>query len=130
MLPTKLIMIGIGGFIGSICRFLACEMVLNYGVFPNMGFPAATLMVNTIGCFLIGCLAGISHVQDIFSPHIRLLLFVGFLGGFTTFSTFGYELFTMVRSDEMINALLCAGMHIVLGLSAVGMGFYLPTFFL
>ncbi len=120
-------MAGLGGCAGAISRFLVYEMVVKYRLFSDMGIPAATLLVNTFGCFLIGFFAGISQIQDIFPAHIRLLLFVGFLGGFTTFSTFGYELFTMIRSESIISALLYAGMHIIFGVLAVTTGFYLST---
>ncbi len=127
-------MAGLGGCVGAISRFLVYEMVVKYHLFSDMGFPAATLLVNIFGSFLIGCLAGISQVQDIFSPHIRLLLFVGFLGGFTTFSTFSYELFTMLRSNTVITVFLYTSIHIIFGIFAVAAGFYLfaritPIFF-
>ncbi len=116
-----------GGGAGAICRFLIYEMVLKSSLFSNTSLPFATLLVNILGSFVIGWLAGISQIQDLFSPHIRLLLFVGFLGGFTTFSTFSYELFTMVKSDAMVNAIIYAGAHILFGLLAVALGFYLST---
>ncbi len=92
-----------------------------------MGFPVATLLVNILGSFIIGTLGGIVQVQDLFSPPMRLLLFVGFLGGFTTFSTFSYELFDMIKSGTIINAFLYAGIHIISGVLAVVAGFYLST---
>ncbi len=134
MTITEIIMAGFGGCAGAICRFLVYEMVSKSNLFFNMEFPIATFLVNILGSFIIGFLAGITECYDIFLPHIRLFLFVGFLGGFTTFSTFGYELFSMIKSEAIMNACLYAGMHIIFGVLAVASGFYLslripPVFF-
>ncbi len=124
---VKILMIGMGGFAGSICRFLVYEA--SNVMFKGAWLPLGTLAVNIMGCFLIGFLAGLSEVREIFSPEMRALVFVGFLGGFTTFSTFGYELFAMAREGQVSATLANVGIHLVVGLAAVWFGFILPRHF-
>ena len=81
------IMVGIGGFIGSVCRYLI-------GLLPietNSGFPVKTLAINVIGSFLISVIAILATKDKGLNPQIVLMLKVGVCGGFTTFSTFAYE---------------------------------------
>ena len=80
------IMVGIGGFIGSVCRYLI-------GLLPieaSSGFPIKTLAINVVGSFCIGLIAALAAKNEGMNPHVVLLLKVGVCGGFTTFSTFAY----------------------------------------
>jgi CrcB protein len=113
----KLFLIGIGGFFGSVLRYLTSGLV--FRIFPNQHFAYGTLAVNIVGCFLIGFLRGLSEYQQIFNPETRMLILVGFLGGFTTFSTFGYEVFSFARDGQIFSALLNLTFHIILGIGAV-----------
>lgn len=119
----KILMVGLGGFTGSICRFLVYEASM--ALFKGSWLPIGTLTVNIVGCLLIGFLAGLSELKGIFSPEIRALVFIGFLGGFTTFSTFGYEVFAMIREGQITAPLINVGIHLVAGLTAVWIGFTL-----
>jgi CrcB protein len=85
-------------------------------------------MVNILGCLLIGLLGGISETKQIFSPEIRAMLLVGFLGGFTTFSAFGYDLFTVLRDGQVTSAMTNLFLHILLGLGSVWVGFSISRF--
>ncbi len=117
----KILMVGTGGFAGSICRYMISDVSLR--LFSNTFFPYGTLIVNIIGCLFIGLLGGLSETRQIFTPEIRALILVGFLGGFTTFSTFGYEIFTFAREGQFIQTLANLFIHIVLGIGAVWLGF-------
>jgi CrcB protein len=116
----KLLIIGIGGFIGSVSRYLVGGWV--HQLMNNPWFPFGTLAVNIIGCFLIGLLGGLSESRQVFSPETRLFLFIGVLGGFTTFSSFGYETFALARDGELLAAVININLQIFLGLGGVWAG--------
>ncbi len=84
-----------------------------------------TLAVNLVGCLLIGFLAGLAEFRGLFSPEIRMFLLIGVLGGFTTFSTFGYETYQLLRDGQMHFAITNICMSVVLGILGVGAGFAL-----
>ncbi len=117
----KILMVGMGGFAGSICRYIISD--LSHKIFSEPLFPYGTLTVNVIGCLLIGLLGGLSETRQIFTPEIRALILVGFLGGFTTFSTFGYEIFTFARDGQFVAALTNLMLHLILGFGSVWLGF-------
>ena len=120
---VKLLMVGMGGFAGSICRYIVSD--LSQRLFNDPFFPYGTLTVNVTGCLLIGLLGGLSETRHIFTPEIRALILIGFLGGFTTFSTFGYEIFTIARNGLFVAALTNLILHLVLGFTGVWLGFSL-----
>ena len=119
----KFLYVGLGGFLGSICRYWTSGLV--HKILDKPWFPIGTLVVNVAGCLLIGLLGGLAEKRQIFSPEFRLFIFIGFLGGFTTFSTFGFEIITFARDGEIFNALTNLVLHIVLGIGAVWLGFSL-----
>jgi len=123
----KILLVGIGGFAGAICRYLIYEATLFF--YKGAWLPLGTLTVNISGCLFIGFLGGVSETREIFTPEIRALVFIGFLGSFTTFSTFGYEIFFLIRNGQTGAALANIGLQIILGLSAVWAGFALSRFF-
>jgi len=92
-------------------------------------FPYGTLTVNIIGCFLIGLVSGISESYQIFSPEMRLLIFVGFLGGFTTFSTFGYEVYAFAHDGQVLSSISNITLHLILGVGSVWIGYILSRLF-
>ncbi|CCK78902.1 MULTISPECIES: fluoride efflux transporter CrcB [Desulfobacula] len=122
----KLLMVGAGGFAGSICRYMISD--LSHRLFNDPFFPYGTLTVNVIGCLLIGLLGGLSESRQIFSPEIRALILIGFMGGFTTFSTFGYEIFTFARDGQLASAMTNLMLHLILGFCSVWLGFSLSKF--
>lgn len=86
-------------------------------------FPYGTLTVNILGCLLIGMLSGLVESRQLFTPEIRVFVFIGFLGSFTTFSTFGYEVFNFARDGEFTLSIANVLLHLLLGFSAVGAGY-------
>jgi CrcB protein len=111
----NLVLVGAGGFVGSVMRYALSGAVHRF--VPMAVFPYGTLAVNGVGCLLIGVLAGLSDSRNAFGPEMRLFLFLGVLGGFTTFSTFGHETLALARDGER----LAASTNVVLQL-AVGLG--------
>ncbi len=108
-------LVGVGGALGSMAR---------YGVslaLPSVGFPYATLAVNVIGCFCIGLAMPSVERAATLSPELRVLVIVGFLGGFTTFSAFGQETLALLRIGGGL-ALLNVAANLLLGVGAVVLG--------
>ena len=91
------------------------------------GFPFGTLAVNLLGCLLIGLGAGLADARQAFTPEARLFVFVGLLGGFTTFSSFGYETIALLRDHELLRAGLNVGLNVFAGLALVWLGYALTT---
>lgn len=119
---NKLLLVGIGGFTGSILRYLM------YQVFdkPILAFfPFATFTVNIIGSFLIGIIYFLAQKEGWVSEEIRLLLAVGFCGSFTTFSTFALENLTLIKSGNLLTTVVYIGSSVVLSIIAVWAGYSL-----
>ena len=117
---TNILLVGFGGFIGSILRYLASGVVQQST--KSIDFPYGTLAVNVIGCFIIGILSQLAEDRGVFTNQSRLFVFTGFLGGFTTFSSFGNETLNLARDSQMMNALANIGANVVIGLFAVWLG--------
>ena len=116
----RVLLVGLGGFLGT---------VLRYGVGGAIGrlkagwtFPLETLLINVAGCVVIGLLAGLSESRGLFSGSTRAFLFIGLVGGFTTFSTFGYEAFQLMRTGQWPDAALSIGLQVALGIGGVWLG--------
>ena len=121
MLGSKQILIvALGGAIGSVARYKLGGFALHQTQAWN--FPMSTFGVNMIGCFAIGVLAALVERHDLFSPSIRLLLFTGLLGGFTTFSAFGYEGVFLLRRGLISVATSYVLLSVLGGLAAVFAG--------
>ena len=116
----QILLVGTGGFIGSVLRYLIGTTV--HHLLADIEFPYGTLCANVFGCFLIGLLGGIGESREIFSAEIRLFLFLGMLGGLTTFSSFGYDTFNMARDLKNALALANICLQLGLGLGAVYLG--------
>ncbi len=125
-MPFNLLLIGLGGALGSIARYLASGWVQT--VAKNATFPYGTLTVNLLGCLLIGVLSQLAEARGVFTPEARALVFVGLLGGFTTFSSFGNETLNLARGGEVWSALANVGANVVVGLFAVWLGRSLAYF--
>ena len=117
---TNILLVGFGGFIGSVLRYLAGGFVQQ--TTKSIDFPFGTLTVNVVGCFIIGFLAQLAEDRGVFTSESRLFVFTGFLGGFTTFSSFGNETLNLARDSQMMNAFANVGANVILGLFAVWLG--------
>ncbi len=114
-------MIGLGGAIGAICRFLISSwFAQRYG----SGFPYGTLFINVSGSFILGLFNGLAAQQILGDNEWRWLVTVGFLGGYTTFSTFSYETLTLFRQGDKQAWWNLLGSP-VLGVLAAGLGWFL-----
>ncbi len=112
-----ILLIGAGGFIGAVLRYFA---VLSLQVFKSKtDLPLGTLLVNVLGCLLIGFLAVLAENGKVITAETRNFLVVGILGAFTTFSTFGYESVTLLKSGANLQFVLNIGLQLTLGLAAV-----------
>ena len=92
---------------------------------PLAVFPYGTLAVNVFGCLAIGLLVGLLESRQLLGPELRGFVLIGVLGGFTTFSTFGYETFALAHAGDLARASANVGAHILLGLPAVWLGYSL-----
>ncbi len=117
---TNILLIGTGGFIGSVLRYMVSGYVQQ--ATKSIGFPYGTLAVNIIGCFIIGFLAQLVESHGVFTSESRLFVFAGLLGGFTTFSSFGNETLNLARDSQLVNALANIGANVGIGLLAVWLG--------
>ena len=117
--------VGSGGFIGALARYGLSGLV--HRQLPLATFPYGTLVVNLLGCLLIGILAGLADSRQLFAPEFRLFALIGVLGGFTTFSTFGYETLALIRNAEYLHAATNVSVHVVLGLALVWLGYGMAT---
>jgi CrcB protein len=113
------VLVGIGGFIGSVLRYWLSG-IAQRGFQGD--FPVGTLLVNIAGCLAIGAFWSLVEYREWFSPEQRIFVTVGVLGGFTTFSAFGYETFMLVRDSEYLPALANAVANTVVGMVAVALG--------
>ncbi|MFN2576180.1 MAG: fluoride efflux transporter CrcB [Pyrinomonadaceae bacterium] len=114
---AKLFLAGIGGFIGSVLRYSVSGFVQDWS--RSIDFPYGTLAVNLIGCFAIGFLSQLAETRGFFTAETRTLIFIGVLGGFTTFSAFGNETINLWREGETLLATINVTAHLVLCLGAV-----------
>lgn len=118
----NLLIIGSGGFLGSVARYLVSQLNLTVSFYS---IPVGTLLVNITGCLVIGFLTGIAEKSLILTPEWRLFLMVGLCGGFTTFSAFANENLTLIHNGQMLAVLLYTGLSIFLGFIAVYLGYIL-----
>jgi CrcB protein len=117
---NTVIFVALGGALGSVLRYLLGTW---FQVLSNsIAFPYGTLAVNLIGCFVIGFLSQLAESRSAFTPESRAFLFIGILGGFTTFSSFGNETMNLFREGAGWNALANVGANVILGLILVWLG--------
>lgn len=109
------IVIGLGGFIGSVLRYLAGKLTLA----PHTAFPLNTLLINVLGSFAIGLIAALVARDPGLNPRLVLFARVGLCGGFTTFSTFSLETLELIRAGAYGTAAAYAVLSAVLGVLAV-----------
>lgn len=99
----RVILVGVGGFVGSILRYWVSGLAQD--AVPKTAFPVGTLVVNVAGCFAIGAISELAEARGFLTPDMRALLVVGFLGGFTTFSAFANESVNAMRDGAHAVAL-------------------------
>jgi fluoride exporter len=118
----KTILIGVAGLIGTLCRYWLSGLVARqYGEV----FPWGTVVVNVVGCFLAGSLFYLTEERFLVSPMLRSAILIGLLGGFTTFSSFGLQTFTLLRDGQFGLATLNITISNLLGLLMVWAGYSL-----
>jgi CrcB protein len=116
---SRYLLVLIGGGTGALARYVSASAIMT-----RFGgrFPLGTLVINVTGSFLIGFLMTVLTERFQFDPAWRLLLVVGFLGGYTTFSTFEWETYTAVRDGALWTGMLNIVSSIMLGYIAVWLG--------
>jgi fluoride exporter len=119
MLFKDILLVGLGGGVGSVARFLCQRSVSAW--YPH-AFPFGTLIVNFLGCFLIGLLLGLMEKGNIVKPELRLLLLTGFCGGFTTFSAFAAENIQLLKDGRLLYFTIYLVASVVLGILATFAG--------
>lgn len=115
----RIIVVGLGGFLGSVLRYLVSGWT---HTLLGERFPWGTLAVNAIGCFVLGGLAASAYEGQALGPNARIFLFIGVIGGFTTFSAFGYETVALIEAGRLRVACLSVAANLGLGISAVWLG--------
>ena len=118
--------VGVGGFVGTLLRYGLGGLVGRWKA--GWTFPIETLVINVSGCVILGVLAALSDARGVLNGTTRAFVFIGILGGFTTYSTFGYETFQLLRDGQWGSAGLSAGLQLVLGVGGVAAGYALAGF--
>lgn len=118
-----ILIVALGGAAGSAARYMLSSWTAQHT--SDWRFPLGTFLVNVIGCFVIGVLAGLATKHQLMSAEARLLLFSGLMGGFTTFSSFGLETFQLLRRAEFGVAGGYVLLSVAVGLVLLWLGFQL-----
>lgn len=113
-LLKSLLLVGVGGFAGACARFLVSRSLV---AVPAAGFPLGTFVVNVVGCFIIGLLAGLLERSHLMTADRALLLITGFCGSFTTFSTFTSELVGLTDRGHWLTAILYVTLSLAAGIA-------------
>ena len=115
----KVMMVAVGGGIGATTRYLVSTWAAEkFGT----DFPYGTLIVNVVGCFIIGAFMTLATERLIVSPYWRLLVTVGFVGGLTTFSSYSYETFKLLEEANIMVAMYNLLANVMLGFLATWLG--------
>jgi len=117
---NNILIIGIGGFVGAILRYLLGGTVQN--LTRGSSFPWGTLIVNILGCFLFGILSGFLSTRSQPNHSLNSLIFVGFLGAFTTFSTFSNDTLQLMNSESSRLGLVNMAVSLIAGIGALLLG--------
>ena len=115
-----ILLIGFGGFIGSVARYYISRINLTADF---LSLPLGTLIVNVLGSLILGFLTGIAERSILMNVELRLFLMIGLCGGFTTFSTFAGENLMLMRNGQFGTILLYTGLSVFLGFMAVYLGY-------
>lgn len=120
-----LLIVGLGGMLGALLRYGSVTAIDR---FAGGAMPWGTLFVNVVGSMALGALLVLAERMAV-GAAMRRFAAVGVLGAFTTFSSFSWELFAMLRSGEWLRAMSYAGFSVVLGVAALAAGAGMTTFF-
>ena len=122
----SVLLVATGGAIGSVLRYQCGALVLHYSF--GWKFPLGTFVVNVLGCAVAGTLIGLAENHDFLTADMRLLLFTGLLGGFTTFSAFGVETISLLEKGEasiavayVLSSVLCGAAALWTALKLAGL---------
>ena len=116
----KFLWVGLGGFLGALSRYFVSGLLTKI----DPSFPYGTFFVNITGAFFLGFLMTLSAETLLVSPNLRLFLAIGFLGSYTTFSTFAYETNALLEGNKIFAALLNVGLSVLLGIMGVRLGIW------
>ncbi len=119
----SLLYIGLGGFVGACFRFLNGEFLT--GLFEQARVPYPTMVTNVLACFFFGLLFPMAENCGWFSENLRRFVFVGFLGGLSTYSSYMFEAFALLEKGDFFAGLLYLALHFVLGIVAIWLGLQL-----
>lgn len=116
----RIVLVGLGGMLGALARYGLGGALNRLRV--GASFPYETLVINVLGCLVLGALAGLNETRGVLGGSARAFLFIGLLGGFTTFSSFGYETFQLLRDGQAGIAAMSAAFQVLLGVGSVWAG--------
>ena len=117
---SRTILVGIAGLAGTLLRYWISGFVARrYGE----TFPVGTMVVNVLGCLIAGAVFNLTEERFLVNPTLRTVILIGLLGGFTTFSSYGLQTFTLLRDGEFGLATLNVAVSNVLGLFMVWVGY-------
>lgn len=119
----NILVVFLGSGTGGAARYIIGRLVKSH--IGQSTFPWETLTVNIAGCFIIGLLYGLSTDSQWMSDRVKLLLTVGFCGGFTTFSTFANENYLLLNTSNPLTFAAYTATSIIVGIAAVAIGYYL-----
>jgi CrcB protein len=122
---AKILAVAAGGAFGAVARFLLNQLLV--GIL--LPFPLATFLINVSGSLVIGFLLVLAMERGIFSENMRYFLIVGFLGAYTTFSTFEWETFELIRENKIFPAVFYVFLSLIMGLAGVLAGVWLARKF-
>jgi len=109
----QVLIVGVGGFLGTATRYIITNCISKLS---NNGFPFGTFLVNISGCFLLGFFISLTAKKITVGPNIKLLFTVGFMGAYTTFSTFSYDTSVLIKSGDFLLATINATASVLIGI--------------
>ena len=121
----KILIIGLGGFLGSISRYGAYQLLDRH---IESLFPYGTYAVNMIGSLAIGIVYGLMQKGSVLTEEWRLFLAIGFLGSFTTFSTFAFENFMLIKNSQFFWMIFYSSISVIVGTILAYIGYLLATY--
>ena len=124
---TRYLAVLLGGALGTGFRYFLSTLI--YSIIKEPSFPYANLVINVSGSFLLGFLAELFDTRVIVSPTLRIAILTGVLGGYTTFSSFSFETYSLLRDGQMLRGVVNAAGSVLLGLIAVFLGVRLAQSF-